>query len=215
MRLEAARRHLGHAIIPPLRGTSAPSVCVRPLAAAVLIAASFLPGCGRDRDKEGGWLPGDSLSDRPEGPPSTSPESAAAGAGGAPLTAEICPPDSLNAERLDLTARLRDGHVRVEGTVREGTGKALNLGLSQRGSFVSDEVFRGERFGVLMLGSDSVDVSSVSYEPSPQERAAFARTGAVTRDPDLPLCLEISLYEKGSLDLLAARYIEVSGTSRD
>lgn len=122
-----------------------------------------------------------------------------------------CLTESLDAERIELTAAWEGNHVRVTGRVEGGAGAALNLGLSHGEQFIYSEVFKSDLLNVIMLESDSVDLTSVSYEPSASERAAFARTGAGSLDPARPVCLDVSLYAKASLDLLAARHLPVSG----
>ncbi|MFN2432049.1 MAG: hypothetical protein ABR599_04400, partial [Gemmatimonadota bacterium] len=123
-----------------------------------------------------------------------------------------CDADAKSPERLDLEARWEGDQVRVTGTVAGGAGNALSLGLSQGGRFVYDHVFKADLMGVLDLEEDAVDLVTVDNEPSRSEQAAFARTGAAPLEAGLPVCLDALLYEKGSLDLLAVRHLEVEGT---
>ena len=209
-----ACRRTARILLRPASPTSARA------AAALALAVAFVPACGRQENGERKLLPGDSLElpaadspavplERPAGE-TGGERGGAAGETGA-TARQACPQDSRNPGRIDLTAAWKDGHVRVRGKVEDGAGNALSLGLSQRGRFVYDEVFKSELLNVIRLESDSVDLTSVSYEPSASERAAFARTGAGPVDPSQPVCLDVSVYEQGTLDLLAAEHVPVAG----
>ncbi len=152
-------------------------------------ALGLLVACARSGEGTGDRMPGDSLENRP---------GSAAGA---------CLVDTLAPSRLDVAARWDDGHVRVSGSVRGGAGNMLNVRLAHGARFVYDEVFRGERIGAVALTSDGVDLVSSAYAPAAGELEAFRRVGAVPRDPALPLCLDLSLYELRTLDRLASRQI--------
>jgi hypothetical protein len=117
----------------------------------------------------------------------------------------VCAVDRVDSERLDVTATWQGRHVHVAGRVRDGAGNTLILTLSRKSRFVSDEVFKGERLGAIELVSDSLDVTSVSYAPTPAEQAAFARRRAILLDPSVEICLDASLYHK--LKRLASRHI--------
>ena len=122
-----------------------------------------------------------------------------------------CETMTNDPDRLDLVARWEDDQVRVSGTIAGGAGNALSLGLSQQGRFVYDRVFKADLMGVMNLERDAFDQTSVTNEPSASERAAFSRTGARPFDPALPLCVDVLLYERGSLDRLAERHFLVEG----
>jgi hypothetical protein len=124
---------------------------------------------------------------------------------GAP--AGSCATEQLDPERLNLEADWQKGHVHVAGGVSGGTGKTLVLSLTSGGTFIFDEVFRDQRLAAIDLASDSVDVRSVTYRPTPAEQAAFDRRGAVSLAAASDVCLDISLYDK--LDLLASRHIRL------
>jgi hypothetical protein len=192
-----------------------------PLALAAVLA--LLPGCRGGEGERQGPVPGDSLAKPPPGAPAAPMNTDGSPAAGAPASerggaddttaaGEGCPQDSRSPERLRLEASWEDGHVRVRGVAEKGAGNALSLGLSQRGQFVYDQIFKSDLLSVIQLGSDTVDVTSVDYEPSKSEQAAFARTGAGPLDRSVSLCVDVTLYEKGSLDLLAARHLEVAGS---
>ncbi|HEY7530256.1 MAG TPA: hypothetical protein VIC56_06230 [Gemmatimonadota bacterium] len=190
----------------PAKDRGAPAIlAAAPILAAlpVLVSVVLVAGCrgGDDADEGDGFLPGDSLAARPESVQMIDLT------GGSP-----CPAADENPERLGVRAAWQGDHVRVSGTVEGGAGNALSLGLSQGGSFVYDEVFRSELLSVINLGSDTLDAVSVTYEPSRSEAAAFARTGAVALDRSQPVCADVTLYERGSLDRLASRSLRVEGT---
>ena len=124
----------------------------------------------------------------------------------------VCEPMTQNAELLDLAATWEGDQVHVEGTVVGGSGNALSLGLSQGGRFVYDRVFKADLMGVIQLDRDVIELTTATNEPSASERAAFSRTGAVPLDPSQPVCLDVLLYERGSLDRLAERHLLVEGT---
>jgi hypothetical protein len=169
-----------------------------PAAALALLAAC---GGGDDApDDQTGFFPGDSLAVRPESAQMIDLT------GGSP-----CPAADENPERLAVQARWEGDHVRVSGAVEGGAGNALSVGLSQGGSFVYDEVFRSELLSVINLESDTLDAVSVTYEPSRAEASAFGRTGAVALDRSRPVCADVTLYERGSLDRLASRSLPVEG----
>jgi hypothetical protein len=185
-------------------------------------------GCGGESGGKGkDFLPGDSLAppalDSPVVKPETTGtratdipagESAGAGRGtnvGTGTAGLVCGIDFENPARLDLKARWEGDHVRVSGTVPGGAGNALSLALSQGTRFVFDQVFKADLMGVLTLDSDQIDVRSIDYSPSASERAAFDRTGALPLNRAAPVCLDVTLYEKGSLDLLAAAHFVVEG----
>lgn len=125
----------------------------------------------------------------------------------------VCEPFSENAARLDLKARWEGDQVRVTGSVGAGAGNALSLGLSQQGRFIYDRVFKSELMGVIQLEGDAVDLTTVTNEPSRSERGAFSRTGATALDPSLPACIDVLLYERGSLDRLAELHMVVEGAA--
>jgi hypothetical protein len=199
-----------------LRAASDAAVLDTGSAAAALAALLLLLACGKGGGtSSGGWLPGDSLSRKPRGAPvmpaETTNDRAAAGSavpsdarGGG---AASCGSDSVDPGRLDLHAEWRGDHLHVTGEVSGGSGKSLNLSLSQSGKFVYDEVFRGERLATVRLASDRVEVVSVAYAPTDAERTAFARTGAVRLDAARPVCVKATLYD--GLNLLAARQLAI------
>ena len=119
-----------------------------------------------------------------------------------------CPADQLDPDRLALEATWETGHVHVTGRVEGGTGRTLVLSLSSGGKFVFDEVFRGKRLASIELASAEVDATSGSYAPTPSEKAAFDRRGAVALATAGGLCLDAALYDR--LDLLASRHLPLA-----
>jgi hypothetical protein len=119
-----------------------------------------------------------------------------------------CPADQLDPDRLALETTWEKGHVHVTGRVDGGAGRTLVLSLSSGGKFVFDEIFRGKRLASIELGSDEVDVTSGSYTPTPSEKAAFDRRGAVSLATASELCLDAALYDR--LDLLASRHLPLA-----
>ncbi|MBA2564640.1 MAG: hypothetical protein H0V09_04365 [Gemmatimonadetes bacterium] len=192
------------------------------LALSLTVALAFLlAACGGGGADGGGGGGGGGRDDGDGDPAADQQRSAVPGGRGdaaTPAGVEPCALEVLNPDRMALSAEWHGGHVRILGTVRDGAGQALSLALSQNQSFVYDEIFRSEVLSVLTLESDEVDATSVTFEPNRSQLASFQRTGARPLDPALPLCVDASLYEKGSLDLLATRHFLVRGaapTSRD
>jgi hypothetical protein len=189
---------------------------------ALLVTAPLLQGCGGGEGSEkagGGSLAGDSLAESPGGragatdSPGGRDTTFLSVDGDPAALSGGCAPDAVNPGRIRLTAEWRDGHVRVTGSVEGGAGNALTLGLSHGDKFIFSEIFKSDLLSVISLDSDSLDATTVSHEPSAGERTAFARTGAVPLDPARPVCLDVSLYEKGSLDLLAVRHLPVASST--
>ncbi len=172
-----------------------------PLRTAVLPAlVGLASACGGSGKGDGGVAARDTLTSRPEPAPA-----AADSPGVQDDQVGSCVTDRLDPGRLDLAAAWQGGHLHVAGRVPGGAGKTLVLSLSYRAKFVFDEVFRDKRLAAIDLASDSVDVRSVSYAPTPSEQAAFARRGALALAAAAEPCLDVALYEK--LDLLASRHI--------
>lgn len=170
-----------------------------------------------DAEEDGGLVPGDSLNPPPAGAPAAPVEGDPESASGRAETTGFalgpaCDADAKSPERLDLSTSWEGDQVRVTGGVAGGAGHALSLGLSQAGHFVYDRVFKADLMGVITLEDDALDLTTVTNEPSDSERAAFARTGAAPLEASLPVCLDALLYEKGSLDLLAVRHLQVEGS---
>jgi hypothetical protein len=197
-------------------------------AVASFLMVGVASGCGGEGGGKGeDFLPGDSLAPPALESPVVEPETAgtsatdipageSAGAGrgtnvGTGTADLVCGIDFENPARLDLEARWEGDHVRVTGIVAGGAGHALSLALSQGTRFVFDQVFKADLMGVLTLDSDQIDVRSIDYSPSASERAAFDRTGALPLNRAAPVCLDVTLYEKRSLDLLAATHFVVEG----
>ena len=163
--------------------------------------------CGGRRESERPTAEADTASSRsvPAETPGSADSSTADSTSNAGEPAGPCATDQLDPERLDLAADWEKGHVHVRGRVSGGTGRTLVLSLTSGGKFVFDEVFRDQRLASIDLASDSVDVRSATYAPTPAEQAAFDRRGAVALASASELCLDIALYDR--LDLLASRHI--------